>query len=97
MAQRYRAVSPVERVPIGPFIRLVHGDADPIVPISQSRTFLARARADGDRVELDAIAGAGHFDLLAPSSPVWPTVVRAARWSAGVGIKKTPVPGHSGL
>ena len=95
--QRYRAVSPIERVPIGAFIRLVHGDADPIVPISQSRTFLARARADGDRVELDAIAGAGHFDLLAPSSPVWSTVVRAARWSAGAGLKKTPVPGHSGL
>ena len=95
--QRYRAVSPVERVPIGAFIRLVHGDADPIVPISQSRTFLARVRADGDRAELDAIAGAGHFDLLAPSSPAWPTVVRAARWSAGVSLKKTPTPGHSGL
>lgn len=93
--QRYRAVSPTERVPIGVFIRLVHGDADPIVPIAQSRTFLDRAHAAGDRAELDVIAGGGHFDLLAPHAAAWQTVVRAARWSAGVSLKKTP--GHSGL
>jgi acetyl esterase/lipase len=93
--QRYRAVSPMERVPIGVFIRLVHGDADPIVPIDQSKDFLARARMAGDRAELDVIKGGGHFDLLAPQSSAWQTVVRAARWSAGVSLK--PTPGHSGL
>jgi acetyl esterase/lipase len=95
--QRYRAVSPIERVPTGVFIRLVHGDADPIVPIAQSKTFLDRARMAGDRVELDVVAGGGHFDLLSPQSPAWQTVVRAARWSAGVSLKKTPAPGHSGI
>ncbi|MEO8336387.1 MAG: alpha/beta hydrolase [bacterium] len=95
--RRYRAVSPVERVPTGVFIRLVHGDADPIVPLAQSRTFVDRARAAGDRVELDVIAGGGHFDLLAPQSSAWQTVVRAARWGAGVGLKKTSTSGHSGL
>ena len=93
--QRYHAVSPVERVPIGASIRLVHGDVDPIVPISQSTEFLARARMAGDRAELDVIKGGGHFDLVAPQSAAWPTVVRAARWSAGVALRKTP--GHSGL
>jgi acetyl esterase/lipase len=92
--QRYRAVSPIERIPIGAFIRLVHGDADPIVPIAQSKDFLVRAHMAGDRAELDVIQGAGHFDLLAPQAAAWPTVVRAARWSAGVALKKTP--GHSG-
>jgi acetyl esterase/lipase len=95
--QRYRAVSPVERVPTGIFTRLVHGDADPIVPIALSRTFLDRARMAGDRVELDVIVGGGHFDLLSPQSAAWQTVVRAARWSAGVSLKKTPAPGHSGI
>lgn len=95
--QRYRAVSPVERVPTGVFVRLVHGDADPIVPLAQSRTFLDRAHTAGDRAELDIIAGGGHFDLLSPQSSAWQTVVRAARWSAGVSLKKTPAPGHSGL
>ncbi|MEP6732222.1 MAG: alpha/beta fold hydrolase [bacterium] len=93
--QRYKAVSPVERVPLGVFVRLVHGDADPIVPLAQSRAFLKRARGDGDRAELDVIAGGGHFDLLAPQSTAWPTVVRAAKWAAGPGAKK--MPGHSGL
>lgn len=93
--QRYRAVSPRERVPIGAFVRLVHGDVDPIVPISQSRDFLERARAAGDRAELDVIKGGGHFDLLAPQSYAWPTVVRAVRWSAGTSMRKTP--GHSGI
>lgn len=95
--RRYRAVSPVERVPTGVFMRLVHGDADPIVPLGQSKTFLARARMAGDRAELDVVVGGGHFDLLSPQSSAWQTVVRAARWSAGVGLKKTPTPGHSGL
>ena len=93
--QRYRAVSPVERVPIGVFIRLVHGDADPIVPLAQSKDLLVRAHMAGDRAELDVIKGGGHFDLVAPQSAAWPTVVRAARWSAGVALRKTP--GHSGL
>jgi acetyl esterase/lipase len=93
--QRYHAVSPMDRVPIGVFIRLVHGDADPIVPIDQSKDFLVRAHMAGDRAELDVIKGGGHFDLLAPQSDAWPTVIRAARWSAGVSLKKTP--GHSGI
>ncbi len=93
--QRYRAVSPIERVPTGVFVRLVHGDADPIVPLAQSKTFLSRAHMAGDRAELDVISGGGHFDLLSPQSAAWQTVVRAARWSAGVSLKKTP--GHSGL
>ena len=93
--QRYKAVSPKERVPIGAFVRLVHGDADPIVPITQSRDFLDRAHASGDRAELDVVRGGGHFDLLAPHSYAWPTVVRAIRWSGGMSLKKTP--GHSGL
>jgi acetyl esterase/lipase len=93
--QRYQSVSPMERVPLGVFIRLVHGDADPIVPIAQSKDFLVRAHMAGDRAELDVIKGGGHFDLLAPHAEAWQTVVRAARWSAGVSLKKTP--GHSGI
>jgi acetyl esterase/lipase len=93
--QRYHAVNPIERLPTGVWTRLVHGDADPIVPLAQSRAFLARAQAAGDRVELDVIVGGGHFDLLSPQAAAWPTVVRAARWSAGVSLKKTP--GQPGL
>jgi acetyl esterase/lipase len=92
--QRYRAVSPSGRLPLGVFVRLIHGELDPIVPLAQSKSFLAKLRGSGDRAELDVIPGAGHFDLLAPQSEAWPLVLRAARWAAGPTRKPTP---HAGL
>ena len=74
---RYRAVSPVERVPLRMPVRLVQGDADAIVPLEQSRDFDARNRAAGGMSEVDLIAGAGHFDLVAPSAEAWARVLAA--------------------
>ena len=74
---RYKAVSPKERLPIGVPIRLVHGEADPIVPLAQSRTFLDSMRRAGDRGLLDVVTGAGHFDVLAPQAEAWKTVMHA--------------------
>ena len=74
--ERYRAVSPVERVPIGVPVYLIHGEADPIVPLAQSRKFAARNHAAGGVTEVDAIPGAGHFDLVAPQAEAWATVLR---------------------
>ncbi len=76
---RYRAVSPAERIPIGVPMRLVHGGEDTIVPVEQVRRFTDQARAAGDRVVLDVVAGAGHFDLVAPQSIAWATVIGAVR------------------
>ncbi|CAN5770516.1 alpha/beta hydrolase [soil metagenome] len=80
---RYRAVSPVERVPLRMPVRLVHGDADAIVPVAQSRDFDARNRAAGGASEVFVIAGAGHFDLVAPSAEAWATVLRALHAISG--------------
>ncbi|HEX9483870.1 MAG TPA: alpha/beta fold hydrolase [Gemmatimonadaceae bacterium] len=77
--QRYRAVSPIERVPILTAVRIVHGELDPIVPLAQSRELLARNRAAGGTTELDVVPGAGHFDLIAPRSDAWPVVLHAVR------------------
>lgn len=74
---RYHAVSPKDRVPIGATLRLVHGEADPIVPVAQSRNFLRVAKDAGDTVELDVVAGAGHFDVVAPQAEAWKSVMRA--------------------
>jgi len=74
---RYRAVSPVERVPLRVRVRLVHGDADAIVPLAQSRNFDEGNRAAGGMSEVFVVAGAGHFELVAPSSEAWATVLRA--------------------
>ena len=77
MRDRYRAVSPVERVPFGVPVHLVHGEADPIVPVAQSRQFAARNRAAGGVSEVNVIPSAGHFDLVAPQAEAWATVLRA--------------------
>ena len=76
VADRYRAVSPIERVPIGVPVHLIHGSADPIVPISQSRDFAARDSAAGGSVQLHIVEGAGHFDLVSPDAEAWSTVIR---------------------
>ncbi len=76
---RYHAVSPVERSPIGVRVLLIHGDADPIVPIAQSKKLIAKERAGGASPDLTTIPGAGHFDLVAPQAEAWTVVVRALR------------------
>ncbi len=74
---RYAAVSPIEQLPLGVASRLIHGSIDRIVPVAQSRSFAERARAAGDDARLVIIPRAGHFDLIAPTSAAWPSVVRA--------------------
>lgn len=74
VGNRYDEASPLELVPLGVPVRLVHGAADGIVPIEQSRRFVdAERRREGD-IALDVIPGAGHFDLVAPFAPAWSTV-----------------------
>jgi pimeloyl-ACP methyl ester carboxylesterase len=74
---RYRAVSPIERLPIGVPMRLVHGELDSIVPIAMTTNFAARAQAAGDRADVTTITGAGHFDLVAPQAAAWSAVIDA--------------------
>jgi len=76
---RYALVSPVGRVPILVPIRIVHGAADAIVPLAQSRTFAEKAKEHGVAVTLVEVPGAGHFDLVAPQSTSWAAVMGAIR------------------
>lgn len=77
--ERYKAVSPVDRLPLGVPIRFIHGTADSIVPVVQSRSLLERERASGGNARLSVIEGAGHFDLVAPVSRAWRDVLGAVR------------------
>ena len=77
-AGRYAAVSPIERLPTNVPVHLVHGDADPLVPIAQSTEFAKRDNAAGGKSVVDVVRGAGHFDLIAPQAEAWKAVVRAA-------------------
>jgi len=74
---RYAAASPIEQLPLGVPLRLLHGHLDSVVPLAQSERFAARARAAGDVAVVEVIEGAGHFDPIAPFAPAWPTVEAA--------------------
>lgn len=74
--ERYRQASPIELMPLGVALRLVHGALDPYVPVEQSRNLADRARGLGDDVEITVLPAIGHFDLIAPWSAAWPAVER---------------------
>jgi len=73
-AGAYAQADPLTRVPTGLDVLLVHGDADPRVPVQQSRRYAAAARAAGDRCELLELPGADHFDLIDPRTAAWTAV-----------------------
>lgn len=72
---RYAAGSPQELLPVeGVRLVLVHGAADDVVPVSQSRAYAAAA---GPGAELHVLAGVGHFEHLDPASAALGPVHRA--------------------
>ena len=68
---RDAAASPVALAPLGVPQLLVHGDADDIVPASQSRAY-ASLDPDAELIELE---GADHFEVIEPASPAWAAVL----------------------
>jgi acetyl esterase/lipase len=68
---RYTATSPMARLPLGVPILAVHGDEDDRVPLRQSETFVAAARAAGDQAVLVALAGVDHFAVIDPAHHSW--------------------------
>jgi acetyl esterase/lipase len=77
--ERYRLASPQARLPLGVAQLLVHGDADPRVPVGQSRAYAAAAAAAGDPVELVELRGVDHMAVIDPASPAWAEVTRRLR------------------
>ena len=78
-AGRLAQSSPIELVPLGVPVRLVCGAQDPIVPIDQARSYEAAAQKAGDTVAVEIVEGAGHYELVNPSSTAWPAVRDAVR------------------
>jgi len=70
----YYKGSPINLLPTNIPMRLVHGDQDNIVPISQSEAFAAKAKASRDDVEILTIKGGGHFDMVSPHSAAWQVI-----------------------
>jgi len=71
----YRLADPLQRIPAGVPVLLVHGDADQRVPVEQSRRYaLAAAAAGHSRCELMELAGVDHFALIDPRTDAWAAV-----------------------
>ena len=63
----YAAASPRQRLPLAAATTLIHGTADPIVPLQASEDFARASRGTG----IVRIQGAGHFDLVIPRGASW--------------------------
>jgi acetyl esterase/lipase len=70
--ERYAEASPIE-LPISVPQVLIHGRRDDIVPFQMSRSYVETKRSKGENVRL-VEPDCGHFDLIDPSSQVWPAV-----------------------
>ncbi len=68
--ERYRAASPIERLPIAVPQYLIHGTADDTVPFEMSARFAAASK----NAKLVPLPGAGHFEPIDPRSKEWPAV-----------------------
>jgi len=77
--ERYAQVDPMQLVPIGIPILLVHGAEDATVPVKRSRRFAEAARAAGDDVTLIEPNPGGHRAHVDPRTEAWEI---AARWIA---------------
>lgn len=71
---RYRATSPIERLPLGLPTLCVHATGDGNVPISQSEAFVTAALAAGDDAELAVVQG-DHFVVIDPANQAWTLVL----------------------
>jgi acetyl esterase/lipase len=74
--ERYRAASPIERLPLGVRQLILHGALDDAVPIDFSRRYAAAACAAGDAIDLVEFPAMGHMEFLDPQSEGHATLTR---------------------
>jgi len=68
--ERYRQASPIQMLPVGAPVYLVRSA---LVTEPDATAYETRARVAGDRVMVVPVAGANHFDVVAPGqAQYWP-------------------------
>jgi acetyl esterase/lipase len=70
----YDLADPLRQVPLDVPAVMVHAADDDVVPISQSRDYVAAARAAGAEARLVEVEG-GHFGVIDPASSAWTAIV----------------------
>ena len=79
--ERYAAADPALRVPAHGPVVAVHALDDVVVPLAQSRRYVDAALRAGGQATLFTVPG-GHFGLIDPTSPAWPTIRRTVTAAA---------------
>ena len=77
--RHYADASAAALLPLGVFQVLVAGSQDGIMPPGLLESYAEAAKAAGDQVDLQIVAGANHMDLIGPESPAWPVVHQKLR------------------
>jgi acetyl esterase/lipase len=70
----YHEASPAERSISQAHQKLIHGNADDVVPYEFSQNYAAKKKAAGEHVELITLPGVGHFEIIDPGSNAWKQV-----------------------
>ena len=70
----YAQADPQAQLPLDVPVWCVHGSDDSDVPLSQSRSYVAAARAAGASAELVEVPG-DHYALIDPASEAWTRTV----------------------
>ncbi len=74
LAVRYFKSSPINLLPSKIPTRLIQGEVDNIVPMSQGEAYATKAKKEGDDVKIITIEGGGHFDMVSPYSAAWEVI-----------------------
>lgn len=69
--------SPPALLPLGDRQVVVSGALDPIVPPRFGQAYATAAASAGDPATSVVLEGAGHFELIDPTSTVWPRILTA--------------------
>ncbi len=69
--------SPSALLPLGDRQVVISGAVDPIVPPRFGEEYAAAAAARGDPAQSVVLQGAGHFEVIDPTSAVWPRITDA--------------------
>ena len=83
LAGRYHTASPIEQVPLGTKVRLLHGTEDTVVPIEISNNYQKAASRAGDDALMWVLGGADHFAPIDPRSEHWAKVEATVRGLLG--------------
>jgi acetyl esterase/lipase len=73
-APSYADTSPARLLPFAAEVVMVHGEHDHVMPPPTGQAFARQVRASGGRAEVIAIPGAGHFDVVIPTTAAWRVV-----------------------